>query len=495
MKKKPKIDQKAKQRHSLRGILSMYSPRFLIEIVYMLQASEYRLRDYLRWFWRTKDVGRIMYRKQLRHTTPAILLLFSAAFLMTAQFFLAWWVIYLSLAGDYAGFQFLGLGILIAQPVVTAHVLMANVLFARWVLLAPMQKIWAHQAKTTFAEHKGKIIAVAGSYGKTTMKEILATVLSGHLKVAATSGNMNTATAHTRFARRLKGTEDVLIVELGEFEPGDIKAFCEVIQPDYGIITGLTNAHMDSFGTLDAAGKNLFDMAAFVKPEHLYVNDENEEMKPFETDNYKRFSRTATCGWSISHAKTSLEGTSFTMTKGKKTMKLKSGLVGKHNVGPLALAAALAVDEFGLKPKQVEIAVASTVPFEHRLQPRQLANGAWLIDDTYNGNIEGVRATMALLKEIKAKRKIYVTPGLVEQGVETVTVHNQIGELAADVADEVILLKNSATPFIEAGLLTANYKGVLRKVDDPIKFYEGIQYLVSAGDVIVLQNDWSDAYA
>ena len=473
----------------------MYTPKYVVEIVYMLQATEYRSADYLRWFWRTRDVGRVMYRKKLHKTPPAMLLMLSVGSIMLMQIVLAVWLMYAALGEGRSGYQFLSLAVLAAQPVITAHAVLFPLYLGELLIIAPHRATQIHRSKKLFAEHKGKKIVIAGSYGKTTMKEILSSVLGSDIRVAATPGNLNTAAGHARFAASLQGNEAVLILELGEYEPGDIAKYCQVIRPDYGIITGLAPAHLQSFGTLHEAGKNLFALSDYVEANHLYVNDENEEMKDFIDRDYGRYSRTAVKGWSITHAKTNLEGLSFTMTKGKKTLKLQSGLVGIHNVGPIALAAAIAVDEFGLSKSQVEDAVAVTKPYEHRLKPQKLQSGAWLIDDTYNGNIEGVRAAIALLREIKAKRKIYVTPGLVEQGVENVTVHNQIGEMLADAVDEVVLMRNSTTPLIEAGLNNAGFKGVLRRVDDPVKFYEGINYLVSAGDVVVLQNDWTDNYA
>ncbi|MEO7364613.1 MAG: cyanophycin synthetase [Candidatus Saccharimonadales bacterium] len=129
------------------------------------------------------------------------------------------------------------------------------------------------------------------------------------------------------------------------------------------------------------------------------------------------------------------------------------------------------------------------------MQPYQLG-GAWVVDDTYNGNLEGVRAGTQLLADLDASRKIYVTPGLVDQGSESARVHTEVGRLiAAASPDLVVLMQNTATDSIVAGLQEAAYKGRLQIESNPLDFYTNLQHFVAAGDLVVMQNDWTDNYA
>jgi UDP-N-acetylmuramoyl-tripeptide--D-alanyl-D-alanine ligase len=128
------------------------------------------------------------------------------------------------------------------------------------------------------------------------------------------------------------------------------------------------------------------------------------------------------------------------------------------------------------------------------MQPYQLGD-AWIIDDTYNGNIEGIRVGTELLKELPGKRKIYVTPGLVDQGAETEAVHEEMGRLIAESKpDMVVLMQHSVTPFIQKGLEAAEYKGEIRIEEDPLNFYNNLSLVVAAGDLVLMQNDWTDNY-
>lgn len=88
-----------------------------------------------------------------------------------------------------------------------------------------------------------------------------------------------------------------------------------------------------------------------------------------------------------------------------------------------------------------------------------------------------------------------MTPGLVEQGAKTQEVHERIGEQLAGVADVVVLMQNSVTPFVKAGLEKAGFTGKIQMVQDPLAFYSNMEHVVAAGDVVLMQNDWTDNYA
>jgi len=129
------------------------------------------------------------------------------------------------------------------------------------------------------------------------------------------------------------------------------------------------------------------------------------------------------------------------------------------------------------------------------MEPRPLG-GAVVIDDTYNGNLDGFRAGIELLGELPAKRKIYVTPGLVEQGSATEENHREIGRLLAHARfDKIVLMQNSVTNIIADELERKNYQGEIFLVDDPLSFYRNLDKFVAFGDVVLMQNDWTDNYA
>jgi UDP-N-acetylmuramoyl-tripeptide--D-alanyl-D-alanine ligase len=305
---------------------------------------------------------------------------------------------------------------------------------------------------------------------------------------------MNVSISHARFAARLKGDEEVLIIEYGEGEPGDVGRFAAITRPTHAIVTGIAPAHLDKYKTLHAAAKDIFSVGDTVPSGHVYVNGESPDALPFVQKGHNLYDQKHVLGWKISGVSVGLEGTRFTMQRGSDKLVLHSALVGRHQVGPLALVAALA-HELGLTKQQIETGVGKTAPFEHRMQPYALG-GAWIIDDTYNGNLEGVRAGTQLLKDLNAQRKIYVTPGLVDQGKDTGKIHETMGRLIAEAQpDMVVLMQHSVTPFIQHGLAAGGYKGELLIETDPLNFYNNLSLFVAAGDLLVMQNDWPDNYA
>lgn len=478
----------------LRGFVSQFTPKYPSTLVYMLQSTEYQLLPYLRWYWQTNNFNSVMNRRSLDKTRAATLLLTALRLGILAQIALGVWLIYIGQRYDMVGFSAFGVSVMAAYPLVGAHLLVVPLLLGRIFISKPTEARLIKQSEQIFAKHPGVKIAVAGSYGKTTMKELLATVLGEGLRVAATPANKNVSSSHAYFARKLSGDEEVLIIEYGEGAPGDVARFASVTHPSHAVITGLAPAHLDKYKTLAAAGKDIMSLANYLHSQQVYINGESPELEPFMKDEYQSFGVHGALGWKVKDLRISLHETSFTLQKGKKKLTLTSGLIGRHHVGFLAFVAALAL-QLGLSEQQVRDGVSKTRPFEHRMQPYPLSGG-WVIDDTYNGNLEGLRAGTNLLAELKAERKIYVTPGLVEQGEETQRVHVEAGRLiAAANPDVVVLMKNSVTNYIEQGLKEGAFKGDLRIETNPLDFYTNLNHFVAAGDLVLMQNDWTDNYA
>ncbi len=478
----------------IKGLISLYLPSYPQVIIYMLQSTEYQPKEFLRWYWRTQNFNNVAKRRELDKTRRARSLLNFMRVGMIIEILLGILLVYLGLYQSLVGGVAFGLALIFAYPVVWAHLIVLPLIIGKQLIAKPSAKKAVNISEQVFANHPGKKIAVAGSYGKTTMKELLKTVLSEGLKVEATPANKNVALSHANFAKSLAGDEDVLIIEYGEGEPGDVERFATTTHPTHGVITGLAPAHLDHYKTLQAAGQDIFSLATYLKGKNVYVNADSPETKAFMNNDYHKFDNKGALGWQVTDTETGIDGTSFTMQKGKQSMSLKSKLVGLHQVGFLAFVAALA-DELGLNNQQIIDGIAKTEPFEHRMQPYEL-NGANIIDDTYNGNLEGIRAGTAILKEVDAKRKIYVTPGLVDQGDESERVHKQVGRLIAEANPNlVVLMKNSATKFIKSGLKTGKYSGEIRVEDNPLEFYTNLPHFVASGDLVVMQNDWTDNYA
>lgn len=477
----------------MRKVFSWYSQKFVTAVVYMLQSTEYQPRLYLQWLWRVQNIGLVMRRRTLERTKSArvsILVLYIGITLQVALgLLLIWHGTYISSLSVWL----LGLAIFLTYPIIWAHLIVIPLILGRVIVINPHERKLIQRSKEIFSAHHGIKIAVAGSYGKTSMKELLGTVLAEGKNVAITPANKNVASSHARFAFDLKGDEQVLVIEFGEGRPGDVARFSQTIDPDIGIITGIAPAHLDQYKTLNAASEDIFSLANYLHDENVYVNGESDLAKYLIKDSHKTYSSVGVDGWKVKNVKIDFNGVDFVMTKAKKAYRLKSGLLGRHQIGPIAAVVAIA-DSLGLDKEQIETGVAKTTSFEHRMQAREL-RGAWLIDDTYNGNIDGIKAGLSLLRELPAKRKIYITPGLVDQGMETKKIHLQMGELIADTNPDItVLMQNSVTQYIKQGLEKNKYKGDIQIVDDPLEYYQNLEHFIASGDIVLMQNDWTDNY-
>jgi len=460
----------------------------------MLQGSEYRIKNYFTWLNRSDDFRKIVKRRKLDYTKKAGLLLATVWVILSVIYVTVIALLMIAIIAINFTLGLIAVAMFVISPLFVSYLIVVPLWLGKKIVQEPSERKLVASAYRIFADHSALKIAIAGSYGKTTAKEILSTILSQGKKVASTPGNMNTMIGISRFAASLDGNEDIIVFELGEEKVGDVRDLCDLVQPDLGIITGINEAHLSSFGTLDMTVATIFELGDYLGDRPLYKNSESPLVSAKIINNDKlAFSRRGVNGWNVDKAETDISGTSFIIEKGSKTMFAHTGLLGLHNVGIIAAAIDIA-DSIGLTIPQITSGVKETKPFEHRMQPRRV-DGAWILDDTYNGNSEGVQAGLRLLKSLGAKRRIYVTPGLVEQGDKNREVHEKMGQQIAEVADVVVLMQNSVTDYIANGLQKGKFDGRLIIVDDPLEFYTNINHFVVSGDVVLMQNDWTDNFA
>lgn len=369
-------------------------------------------------------------------------------------------------------------------------------LFGKGSNKKPEQQDTAFQlTQRRLGNHTGLKIAISGTFGKTTFREMLQAVLSASDKdVAASSDNESTITGISQFAGELSGREDVIIFEFEGYSSGDIKQLSEMVRPDIGIITGINEAHLSRYGSIDMATAAVLEINESMEGKPVYKNGDSRLLtEKITAGDPLVFNGQGCNGWQVTEINVTLQGTSFVATKQDRTIRAESKLLGAHTVGPLAACIAIA-ESLGMSDQQIESGIAATQPSEHRMSVRNLA-GATIIDDTKGGNIDSVRAGIDLLKKIPAVRKIYITPGLAEQGDRTAEVHEDIGKMLASTASIVVLIKNSNTHHIVGGLNASGFRGHLNIVSDPVTFFAGLEQFVLSDDVVLIQNDWTDNFS
>lgn len=349
-----------------------------------------------------------------------------------------------------------------------------------------------------------KVVGIAGSYGKTTMKEVVSSVLSVKYKVLNTPESVNTPVGVARWVlKNLKNDTEIFVIEMGEHYQGDVEELCKLASPDISMVTGINEAHLERMGSLETVVLTIFEIVSGTKPGGVVViNGDDKNV----LENYKKFiwPDHKLVIYSKQNRESGIKNFEFNSTNFSwKVVHEKIGEFQIHLLGEYALGVVDAVVKLGLKlgltKEEIKKGLENIKPVTHRLQPSLSGGNVLVIDDAYNGNSEGVKEAISVLSRFTNRRKIYITPGLVETGSSAKEVHLAIGKQLAEVADVVILIKNSVTPFIQEGINEANKlksqsANKLIWFDTAQEAHASLKNILKPGDVILFQNDWGDQY-
>lgn len=350
-----------------------------------------------------------------------------------------------------------------------------------------------------------KVIAITGSYGKTSTKFLMDAFLKERVRVCVTPGSYNTPMGICKVINNdLDAHHQVLILEMGARYQGNIKELCEIAQPDISVITNVGISHLETFGSQEAVAKEKSTLARELKPGGtLILNSDDPLVK--EMGNLRDDVKTVFAGSNgkvrISDSETDAEGTRFTMNvfddEGKRTGKesFRTKLLGKHNIQNISVAAAVAL-EFDIRLKTMAIAAAEMEPVEHRLELKE-RDGLIVIDDAFNSNPVGAKNAVDILASFNTGKKIIITPGMIELGELEDEENQKLGEHIANAGlDLIILVGDDQTKPIQRGIKEAQ-NGEASNVRIAKSLFEAndiLKEFASPGDVVLYENDLPDTY-
>ena len=341
-------------------------------------------------------------------------------------------------------------------------------------------------------------IGITGSYGKTSVKRILCTLLEEKYKVLATPASYNTPMGICKAVNRLKEDHRVFIAEMGARHGGDIEKLTKIVNPDYAILTGITGQHLESFGSISTIKQTKFELvqnmkgnavAYTVDSEHTHSLFENCSLNTIPagldlTRNPKVFAK---------DIKIDENGSTFILNVHGKEIKCHTKLLGSHSVSNICAAVAIAY-ELGLTISEISAGISRLSVVEHRLSVTKNANGITIIDDSYNSNPQGFDAALEVLEFFKG-RKIVVTPGMVELGMTEDMENYQLGKKLVTKCDLAVLVGRSGAYVIRNGLIENGFP-----IDNVIQAstleqaMKKLAPLLKSGDVILFENDLPDKF-
>lgn len=342
-------------------------------------------------------------------------------------------------------------------------------------------------------------IGITGSYGKTSVKNILSTLLGEKFSVCASPYSYNTPLGIARTVNEdLKSTHEVFIAEMGARYVGDIAELCDIVQPKIGIMTGIGNQHLATFKTQQNLEATKFELVTGVGDGTVFFNGDSEKMQSL-IDNAKcqKFVTRLddkNSELSVSDISVGVKGCEFTLNfKGEKVV-CKTSLLGKHNISNILLCARVAL-HLGVSLKMIAHAISKLTPVSHRLALMPSANSLIVIDDAYNGNVNGAKAALDVLSGFDGK-KFVITPGMVELGAEQFNSNFEFGRMLASVADYVIIDGVVNFEAISSGLIFAGFdEAKILRAGSIGQAVQVLTRVAKAGDVVLFENDLPDNYA
>ena len=349
-----------------------------------------------------------------------------------------------------------------------------------------------------------KVVAITGSYGKTSTKFVIDAFLKERMSVCVTPGSFNTPMGICKVINNnLNANHQVLILEMGARYEGNIKELCDIAQPDISVVTNVGIAHLETFGSREAIAWEKATLARQLKPGGtLILNGDDpivREMGRDRTDITRILTGTHDRQiWAENHT-IDENGTSFTLnwakTDASGSTRVQTKLLGDHNVQNILLAAGVA-RTFDIRLKTLAVAASRLEPVEHRLELKKQGD-LTIIDDAFNSNPVGAKNAVDILAEFNTGRRVIITPGMIELGNLEEQENKALGEhIARSGIELVILVGKRQTAPIKKGIDETSYPGK-PKVKVVSTLFEANDILTSyaqAGDVVLYENDLPDSY-
>ena len=312
----------------------------------------------------------------------------------------------------------------------------------------------AHNYKKEFKNLK--VIAVTGSAGKTTTKDMIFSVLSQKYNCLKTMGNYNNHIGLPLTLLRLNGEEDFAILEMGMSGFGEISLLAEIAEVDTGIVTNVAAAHLKQLGSLEniaKAKKELIDSltkdnTAVLNYDNKYTRKMGKDCRPeviyfgFENNPDLRIT-----DYSYSLEENILE---FKLSYQDEIYRFFINKAGKHNIYNAAAAIVVAL-KYNLNHSEIQEGLKNLEFSSLRMEIVKLNNRSKIINDSYNANPLAVKAALDVLIDLKGKRKIAVLASMLELGEKSIQKHQEIGEYAAEKGVDLLITIGEKAENIAAG--------------------------------------------
>lgn len=350
-----------------------------------------------------------------------------------------------------------------------------------------------------------KVIAITGSYGKTSTKFIIDTFLSQRYSVCMTPGSYNTPMGICKVINNdLNATHDMLILEMGARYRGNIDELCDIARPDASVVTNVGVSHLKTLGSVKGIAEEKGTVVRRTKPGGAAIlNGDDPAVAEMEAlrDDIQIILTGDNGSIRAEEIRVSESGTSFEMVwlnedgTRDQSEQITTRLLGAHNIQNILLGAAVA-RLLGVRLKTIAVAAASMEPVEHRLELKQ-REGLTVIDDAFNSNPVGAKSALDVLGAFSGRKRVIITPGMIELGEKQDELNERFGrQIAESGIDVAILVGEEQTRPIYRGIQRskAAVKPDVHIVSSLFEANELLRKTTSPGDVVLYENDLPDTF-
>lgn len=370
---------------------------------------------------------------------------------------------------------------------------------ATW-LLSPLdwilKSLTLQRAQAKLRRHQKaglQVVVIAGSYAKTSTKLILKHCLADQIELIATPKSFNVPLGFSQtILNDLKPSTKLFVVELGEFKPNDLKPMMNFIRPDWAILTPVGRQHLVRFGSFEEVVANFKHVLDFfgeqLKDKVLIAQTNTSFFK-----NLNSYGDSKNNQWRFSNAKVTTKGTSGLVSNQNWQQAVFCPLFGEHQLLNFLPSLWLA-RQLQLDLTQVCKRLASQPYIEHRHQPFFGQNNVLILDNGYNSNPDSIDASIKLLHQLRPSQKILITPGFVELGAQSESIHIALGKKLALTLDYLGVVESPVRRWIEQGWLESKDKSSLILGKNQTEIIQKLQTKLLPGAVIIFENGVNEVY-
>ena len=370
-----------------------------------------------------------------------------------------------------------------------------------WPIEKGISEMYFRDAQRILREHDDLIrIGITGSWGKTSVKFMLGTLLSEKYPTLITPASYNTPMGVTRVIRtQLEPGHRVFVAEMGARHVGDIREMCRLVHPEIGVLTSVGPQHLDTFHTQERITRTKYELIDAIPEDGscFFADDDGIVTGLWEKTGKEKvltgMNPERDDVWA-EELSVSPEGSRFLLCTKTEKIPCETELLGELNIRNILLSAGVCL-KLGMTGQEISRGIRKLRPVEHRLELKRNPGGINVLDDAFNSNIRGAKQAFDTLKEFPGKR-IIVTPGMVELGEREEELNREFGISMAGCCDEAVLVGRKRSEAISAGLRDGGFNPTRIHVTGSLnEAAELLKTMAGPGDTILFENDLPDNYS